>query len=139
MARGGVNPENPFGLTFKEEEFCRQFITNGYNAKQAYIAAYDCHNKGTLSTAPSKVMRREHIQKYIQYLQKERLAMLGVTAERVLEELAGIAFSDKKDEYIGCGNKLKAIDLMQKQMGIQKQNIKAEVEQTQEIHVTIEE
>ena len=84
-------------------------------------------------------MRREHIQKYIQYLQKERLAMLGVTAERVLEELAGIAFSDKKDEYIGCGNKLKAIDLMQKQMGIQKQNIKAEVEQAQEIHVTIEE
>lgn len=139
MARGGVNPENPFGLTFKEEEFCRQFITNGYNAKQAYIAAYDCHNNGTLATAPSKVMRRPHIQKYIQYLQKERLAELGITAERVLEELAGIAFSDKKDEYIGCGNKLKAIDLMQKQMGIQKQNIKAEVEQTQEIHVTIEE
>lgn len=139
MARGGVNPENPFGLTYKEEEFCRQFITNGYNAKQAYITAYDCHNEGTLATAPSKVMRREHIQKYIQYLQKERLAMLGVTAERVLEELAGIAFSDKKDEYIGCSNKLKAIDLMQKQMGVQKQNIKAEVDQTQEIHVTIEE
>ena len=139
MGRGCVNPENPFGLTYKEEEFCRQFVSNGYNAKQAYIDAYDCHVEGTLKTAPGKNLRRPHVQQYIQYLQKERLAELGITAERVLEELATIAFSDKKDEYIGCSNKLKAIDLMQKQMGVQKQNIKAEVEQPQEIHVTIEE
>lgn len=130
-------PKNEWGLTPQQTRFIEEYVSNGYKSSAAYLAAYNC----TLDTAYKnayRILKKPEAQKYMQYLQKDRIAAQGITAERILEELSSIAFAEKGDEHYNATAKLKAIDLLQKQMGLQKQQIKAEVEQNQEIRVTIE-
>lgn len=130
-------PKNEWGLTDQQTRMVQEYISNGYNATAAYVVAYNC----TLECANKnayKILQKPEAQMYMQALQKDRIKAQGITAERVLEELASIAFAEKGDEHYNATAKLKAIDLLQKQMGLQKQQIKAEIEQNQEIRVTIE-
>lgn len=135
-ARGGYD-KNQWGLTRQQTRFVEEYVSNGYHAIQAYLVAYNTTYEVANSNA-YRIARMPEAQKYMQYLQKDRIAAQGITAERVLEELATMAFAEKGDEHYNATAKLKALDLLQKQMGLQKQQIKAEVEQNQEIRVTIE-
>ena len=50
-----------------------------------------------------------------------------------------MCFAAKDDEYYTPNIQLKALDLLQKQLGVQKQQIKAEVDNAVTINVGIEE
>lgn len=131
-------PKNEWGLTDQQTRMVQEYISNGYNATAAYIVAYNC----TLECANKnayKILQKPEAQQYMQFLQKDRIKAQGITAERVLEELASIAFAEKGDEHYNATAKLKAMDLLQKQMGLQKQQIKAEVDGTVDINVNITE
>ena len=129
--------KNEWGLTECQTRFVEEYVSNGYLAKAAYIVAYNSSASVADSNAYA-IMKKPEAQRYMQHLQKDRIAAQGITAERVLEELATMAFAQKGDEHYNASAKLKALDLLQKQMGLQKQQIKAEVEQNQEIRLTIE-
>lgn len=114
-------------LTKKEKAFCEEYIQNGYNATQAYLAAYG----GTYDTANStghRKLKKPEIKAYIEQLQKEAFEAACITAERVALKLSEIAFAAKGDDYYNATAQLKALDLIQKQLGIQTQNIKANVD-----------
>ena len=131
------NNGNIWNLTDKHMRLIEEYICNGYNGVAAYASVYQCPPSNVGGNA-AKILKKPEAQQYMQYLQKERIAAMGITADRVLEELATMAFAQKGDEHYNASAKLKALDLLQKQMGLQKQQIKAEVEQNQEIRVTIE-
>ena len=123
-------------LTKKERAFCEEYVANGCNASRAYYAVYDT----TLENARKeycKTFRKPEVKAYIAELQKEAYERACISAERVALKLADIAFSDKEDEVYGVTAQLKALDLLQKQLGLQHQKVEADV--NAEINITITE
>lgn len=123
-------------LTRKEKAFCEEFVANGGNASRAYYAAYDT----TLENARKmycKVFRKPEVKEYIEKLQKAAFDAACINAERVGLKLAEIAFSEKGDDYYTATSQLKALDLLQKQLGLQTQKIDADLHT--DIEITIDE
>lgn len=113
-------------LTKKEKAFCEEYIANGCNASQAYAAVYGCCIEDARKRY-CKTFRKEEIKEYIAQLQKEAFEAAAINAERVALKLADIAFADKNDDIYIVSAQLKALDLLQKQLGLQKQTLEADV------------
>ena len=122
-------------LTKKEKAFCEEYVANGGNASRAYFAAYDTSSIENARKAYCKVFRKPEVKEYIRELQKEAFAAACISAERVALKLADIAFADKEDEQYNATAQLKALDLLQKQLGLQKQHIEADVHTSIEINI----
>lgn len=113
-------------LTKKEKAFCEEYVANGCNASRAYYAVYDTTPENARKLY-CKTFRKPEVKEYIATLQKEALERACITAERVALKLGEIAFADKEDEVYGATAQLKALDLLQKQLGLQKQHIEADI------------
>lgn len=92
-------------LTGRQEQFCLEYIID-LNATKAAIRAGYSHN--TAKEIGYENLTKPHIQKRISELKKSRLLRLcekrkasseelEVTADRILKELAAIAFADPGD------------------------------------------
>lgn len=123
-------------LTKKEKEFCEEYIENGCNASRAYAFAYGCSIEDARKRY-CKTFRKPEIKEYIRTLQQEAYEAAFINAERVALKLSDIAFAAKNDEHYTVTAQLKALDLLQKQLGLQKQHIEADVKQ--DIVINIEE
>lgn len=121
-------------LTKKEQAFCEEYIANGYNASRAYEKAYGCSIEDARKRY-CKTFRKPEIKEYIAALQKEAFSQACVNAERVALKLTEIAFADKTDEYYTPTAQLKALDLLQKQLGLQTQRVEADI--NTDINITI--
>lgn len=122
-------------LTLKEKTFCEEYVANGGNASRAYFAAYDT----TIENARKeycKVFRKPEVKAYIKALQKEAFDAACISAEKVALKLNEIAFAEKGDKDYNTTAQLKALELIQKQLGITNNKIEAEVRN--DIHITIE-
>ena len=123
-------------LTLKEKTFCEEYVANGGNASRAYFAAYDT----TIENARKeycKVFRKPEVKAYIKALQKEAFSAACISAEKVALKLNEIAFAEKGDKDYNTTAQLKALELIQKQLGLQQTNINADVKTN--INITIEE
>lgn len=125
----------PRRLTLKEKTFCEEFVANGGNASRAYQFAYGCSIEDARGRY-GKTFRKPEVKEYIEALQKEAFAAACITAERVALKLGEIAFAEKGDNDYNATAQLKALDLLQKQLGITNNKIEAEVRN--DIHITIE-
>lgn len=123
-------------LTNKEKEFCMEYVRNGGNASRAYEHAYQCSIEDARKRY-CKTFRKPEIKDYITKMQKIAFDHACITAERVALRLSDIAFADKSDEIYNVSSQLKALDLLQKQLGLQKQKVEAEMQSN--INITIEE
>lgn len=123
-------------LTKKEKAFCEEYVNNGCNASRAYQFAYDCCIEDARKRY-CKTFRKPEIKQYINQLQKEAFEFACINAERVALKLSEIAFADKKDTDYTVSAQLKALDLLQKQLGLQHQKIEADV--NTDINIIIEE
>ena len=123
-------------LTAKEKAFCEAYV-ECYNIKEAYVKAYNNANLDTARSNGSQVLKRPRVKAYIAQLQKEAFERAMITPERIANKLADIAFAEKGDKEYDAKAQLKALDLLQKQMSLQNQNINANVETT--IRLVVEE
>lgn len=123
------------GLTKKEKAFCEAYVFEGLSATGAYQKAYGCEYT-TANTAGWKMLRKDHIREYIANIQKVAYDAACISAEKVALQLAEIAFSAKDDEIYRAADKLKALDLLQKQLGLQKQKVEADVTTDVVINIT---
>ena len=123
-------------LTKKERSFCEEYVNNGCNASRAYQTVYGCSIEDARRRY-CKTFKKPEIKEYINALQKEAFEFACINAERVALRLADIAFAEKQDEFYTVAAQLKALDLLQKQLGLQKQKIEADV--NTDINITIEE
>ena len=102
----------------REIAFCENYIINFNGAASAIAAGYAAGHGATVQAV--RVLARANAQKYLMYLKQKRAKKTGVTAERVVKELAKIAFQDirtlvdydntvvsiKSFEEIGKGTKI---------------------------------
>ncbi len=95
-------------LNEKQKTFCKEYIID-FNGTQAAIRAG--YSKKTANEQASQHLAKLNIQQYIKYLIDERSKRTEITADRVIEEYAKIAFIDSKDLYDKDGN-LKSINEM---------------------------
>lgn len=114
-------------LTKKEKAFCEEYVANGGNASRAYFAAYDTSCIENARKGYCKVFKKPEVKEYIRELQKVAFDNACINAERVALRLSEIAFADKDDEHYNISSQLKALDLLQKQLGLQHQKIEADV------------
>ena len=120
-------------LTAKQEKFVQNLI-NGMNQADAYRNAYSCNNMSdsTIWSNASRLAADSKVSARLSEL-RDRLAKPSImTAQKRLEWLTEIINSEKEN----TGDKLRAIDLMNKMQGEYVQKIEAEV--TKEVNINIE-
>lgn len=81
-------------LTAKQKRFCEEYLVD-LNATQAAIRA-GYSSKG-INKRTTRMMANDGIQQYISELMQEQSKRTEITADRVLQELAAIAFSDRTE------------------------------------------
>lgn len=110
-------------LTAIQRRFLEEYIKD-YNGARAYLRACPNVDYETAKVTACHIMKKPEAHEYLDQLEGEKFKELRINAEHIATELAKIAFMDdeasKKD-------KMKAIELLQKQLGLQQQNIKADV------------
>jgi phage terminase small subunit len=100
MGAGTKQDQKVEGLTPRQERFAREYVANGGNATKAAIAA-GYSPKWADSQGP-KLTGYPRIAELIAELQSATAQRLDITAERVLNELARIAFS-RADQVLSFG------------------------------------
>lgn len=121
-------------LNEKQRKFCELYVSNGYKQGEAYLEAYDLTDMDSARAGACRILKNQKIREYITQLQKEAFEAQCINAERVATKLAEIAFADKSDQYYTAPNQLKALDLLQKQLGLQNQKIEMS---SQDININI--
>ena len=81
-------------LTDKQKRFCEEYLID-LNATQAAIRAG--YSTKTAEQTASRLLRNVKVQEYIAKRQKELSRSTEITQERVIKELALIAFSNNAD------------------------------------------
>lgn len=126
MARQALNSQS--------KAFCEEYVANGYKAVEAYMIAYPNSSRESAYRSSSKVLLKPEIKQYIKEIQRERFEALNISADRIACELSAMAFCDF-DQNNTATSKLKALDLLQKQLGLQSQ--KVEMNGKQDIVINI--
>lgn len=98
-----------------------------YNQTNAYDAIYPNPKRHRTITKnyASEFFRNPRVKKYKEERMKELYEEANVNAESIAIRLSNIAF-DERDEM--TASSLKAIDLLQKQLGLQNKNIKMDAD-----------
>ncbi len=123
-------------LTKIQMKFCEEYIKD-YNATQAYLRASPDANYDTAKSKGCNILKMPLAQDYLTVLEQELYKEKRINAEHIANELADIAFADPTGaEGLTYQIKMKALELLQKQLGLQQQSIKANVN-TNDICITI--
>lgn len=87
-------------LTVKERLFCEAYCSNGGNATRAYLqAGYVANTESVASTEGSKLLRKPEIAAYIKHLQASVSKRFDISGDRLVQELAAIAFANPKEIF----------------------------------------
>lgn len=98
------------GLTEKQRRFCDEYLVD-LNATRAYMAAYPATRKeSTAAKSASRMLRNGKVAEYIQQRIEDRQKRTEITQDRVLRELAAIAFADVTDIVYYEGGHVKIKD-----------------------------
>lgn len=81
-------------MTEKQKAFCDEWLKD-MNGTRAYKTVYKVKNDETAKVNASRLLTKAHVQKYIQEKQKKREERTEITQDRVLKELAKLAFIDR--------------------------------------------
>lgn len=90
-------------LTPKQELFCREYMIDNHITNAAIRAGY---KETSAYSMGSENMNKPEIQERIAVLKSEQHERLEITADRILQEYAALAFSNVKDFYDDKGNLL---------------------------------
>lgn len=92
----------------KQKRFCDEYLID-LNATQAAIRAG--YSEKTAYSVGQRLLKHVEVQKRIHKLKDKRSVRTQITADRVLEEYAKIAFSDIRRLYDGDGTLKKVTEL----------------------------
>lgn len=105
-------------LTAKQKLFAETYISNGFNAYNAYVVAFGSDNKKP--SYPYTLLKKPEVAEYIEQRRQEIYDSLHIDARRVMQEIAEIAF-DKIEDKALLSSKLKALELLSKNLSLQTQ------------------
>ena len=103
----------PQKLTEKMKAFCREYIANGGNGVQAYLAAYDSDSKVSANVESTKLLKRPAIQEYLTELRRplEDNAIQMAMSEREKKRQVLWDIINKSDND---GDRCRALDILNK-------------------------
>lgn len=110
-------------LTEKQKRFVDYYLSHTpYDAGNAYAAVYghkgsraqDVKNASTIFHMPA-------CKQYKEQRQKELLEQINCSAQAIAQKLMEMAMASKDDQYYTPAIQTKALDLLQKQLGLQQQ------------------
>jgi phage terminase small subunit len=85
------------GLTEKQKRFCEEYLID-LNATRAYKAAYpSVKREETAASAAARMLRNVKVAEHIRERMEDRQKRTEITQDKVLRELAAIAFADVTD------------------------------------------
>ena len=90
-------------LTEKQKRFCNEYIID-FNATQAAIRAG--YSKKTAYSIGQKLLKKVEIQEKLSKLMADRSKRTEITQDRVLLEIARLAFNDARKAFDDNGNLL---------------------------------
>jgi phage terminase small subunit len=88
-------------LTPKEQIFIREYLIDGNGTRAAIAAGYAAASAGV---AASKLLKKPKVSQELQALRAGLCAKLEITAERVLQGIAQLAFFDPRKFYAADGS-----------------------------------
>lgn len=110
-------------LTVIQRRFLQEYIKD-YNGARAYMRACPDVNYDSAKATAYNILKKPEAHAYLDQLEKEKFQELRINAEHIATELAKIAFMD---DTASQKDKMRAIELLQKQLGLQQQKITADV------------
>ena len=108
----------PAKLTPKQERFVSEYLID-LNATQAAIRAG--YSEKTAGAIGKENLQKPQIQEALTEARTKQQKRTSITADMVLNELAAVAFDDAddcKDSRLRYTNKLKALELIGKHLGM---------------------
>jgi phage terminase small subunit len=88
-------------LSIKEEKFCAEYVVDENGTRAAIAAGYA---PNSAAVAASRLLKKANIQAQIAKLRDKSLAKLEISRERVLAEIAKIAFLDPRKFFNSDGS-----------------------------------
>ncbi len=116
--------KNLWKLTPLQMRFCEEYVVD-LNATQAALRTG--YSPATAGSIGHNLLKKIEIQNYIQHLNSTRSNTTGITAARVLEEIAALGFANMKDfiEFKkGKKPRMKSFDEMPDTRAIKKMKIR---------------
>ena len=118
--------ERWYEVTEKQKVFADEYLID-LNATRAYKVAYPTvKNDDTAAQAGSRMLRNVKVAEYIQKRIQERQKRTEITQDRVLNELAAMAFADVAEAVeirLKPSDKLKALELLGRHLGMFKDKV----------------
>ena len=109
-------------LTKQQKLFCEEYIKD-YNGTAAYLRSHPKANENTARSDAYKLLKREDIIEYIHVLQAEIVKISAISANKILKELDKIVMSETSSNT----DKLRALDIMSKNLNIQNMKTDGEI------------
>jgi phage terminase small subunit len=104
-------------LTDKQKKFCDEYLID-LNATQAAIRAG--YSEKTAYSIGDENLRKPELQEYIQKRQKEGQERAEITRGDIIDQLKSIGFVDLDVDNIKATDKIKALELMARMLGLDK-------------------
>ena len=99
-------------LTTKQKRFCEEYAVDCNGTQAAIRAGYSEHTAGIIA---SQNLTKLNVHNQIEKLATEKSIRAEITAERILQGIADIAFAEKD---VLNKDKLKALEMLSKHFGL---------------------
>jgi phage terminase small subunit len=129
---GAIPKKGPNGLTQLQQRFCEEYVKD-FNGTQAYLRANPTCTYRTAGENSHQLLKKEEIKREIAKIQKDIYDSQFVNYERIAAELAEIGFHSDSEK-----NRLQALAQLSKILGLEKTVVSADVNQTIDIKVGID-
>lgn len=110
-------------LTHKQARFCEEYLIDTNGTQAAIRAGYSSRSASEIS---SELLGKLPIQSNIQCLRDSLSERNAISADRVVTELSLIAFAALDHELVDLKSKLKALELVGKQLGMFRDRVDVE-------------
>ena len=104
-------------MTDRQKKFCEEYLID-LNATQAAIRAG--YSEKTANRIASENLSKPDIQEYIQKRQKEGQERAEITRADIVDQLNTIGFADLDMDNISTRDKIKALEVMARMLGLDK-------------------
>lgn len=106
----------------KIEIFCNELM-NGKSQRQAYYAAYPSSKKWkekTIDNRASELANSREVLGRLEELRKQRQIDNEITQNDIIGQLKSIGFADIETEFLKPSDKIKALELMARMLGLDR-------------------
>jgi len=116
-------------MNLKHKKFADEYVSNGFNGKQAYLKVYPKVADSTAAVNASKLLNDTNVEEYILNIQQKLNEKSLITKEEIILDLIEIKNQYKKEGRY-AHNSIKALESLSKLLGLNepdKVDIKADV------------